>query len=135
MLSAIDLSTILCELLTIALANVPYSASNTLVAYKVCSSIAIAVLVIMLLTLVAVMFQIGRFGGGSEVPKTLAGKLRLLVGGSLPEKFSGMGDMGEKARDKIVVGLKERYKLGNVRGWDGVVRLGIDSEEYVERSD
>jgi hypothetical protein len=132
LLSFTDFCTILCELLTIALANIPFSSGNTWVAFKVCFAIAACVMVLMIITLLVVLVRIGRIGGGADVPKTLAGKMRLFVGSTMAERFRTMGDAGEAQRDDWVEGLGERYRFGGVRGWDGVSRLGVDFEEYVD---
>lgn len=134
LLAMVDLSTILCEVLIVALANVPFSSANTLVAFKVCVNIAVAVLVVMLLTLGGVFFSISRLGGGADVPKSLAGKMKLLVGSQMVERFKGLGDLSEKERDEAIEGFGGRYAMGHVRGVDGVSKLGVDFEEFVDKT-
>ena len=50
------------------------------------------------------------------------------------ERFRGLGDAKDGDRDEWVEGLGERYGMGDINGWDGIRRLGIDFDEFVDRN-
>jgi hypothetical protein len=86
----------------------------------------------MLLTLLVVLIRIGRFGGEVKVPNTLGGKMKLLAGSHMVERFRDLGDMDTETRDNMVKGWGCEYKIGTVVGVDGIRREGVDFEEFVE---
>jgi hypothetical protein len=83
-----------------------------------------------------ILVRIGTHGSGwngkEDLPETIAGEVGLLAGSMLVEMCRGLG-MGE--RDALIKNWGERYRIGSVRGPDGVVRLGVDFEEGVEREE
>ncbi|KAL2059971.1 hypothetical protein VTL71DRAFT_10126 [Oculimacula yallundae] len=128
----IDLSTVLCDPLTVSLANVPFSSGMTYETFIICVWISISILGFMLLTLFVVLVRIGRFGGEVKVPSTLGGKMRLLAGSGLAERFRDLADMDTETRDEVIKGWGLKYKIGVFTGVDGVRREGVDCEEFVD---
>lgn len=128
----IDFSTVLCDPLTVSLANVPFSSGMTYETFVICVWISVSILGFMLLTLLVVLIRIGRFGGEVKVPTTLGGKMRLLAGSHMVERFYDLGDVDTETRDNIVKGWDCKYKIGTIIGVDGIRREGVDFEEFVE---
>ncbi|KAH7395537.1 hypothetical protein BKA64DRAFT_708932 [Cadophora sp. MPI-SDFR-AT-0126] len=128
----IDLSTVLCDPLTVSLANVPFSSGMTYETFVICVWISVSILGLMLLTLSVVLVRIGRFGGEVKVPNTLGGKMKLLAGSHMVERFRHLGDMDTETRNNIVKGWGSTYKIGTVFGVDGIRREGVDFEEFVD---
>lgn len=86
----------------------------------------------MLLTLLVVLIRIGRFGGEVKVPTTLGGKMKLLAGSHMVERFRELGEIDTKTRDNIVKGWRYKYKIGTFTGVDGMRREGVNFEEFVD---
>ncbi|KAK0106260.1 hypothetical protein ONS96_003901 [Cadophora gregata f. sp. sojae] len=128
----IDLSTVLCDPLTVSLGNVPFSSGMTYETFIICVWICISILGFMLLTLLVVLVRIGRFGGEVKVPNTLGGKMKLLAGSHMVERFRDLGDMDTETRDDLVKRWGCKYRIGTVPGIDGIRREGVDFEEFVE---
>ncbi|KAH7370109.1 hypothetical protein BKA65DRAFT_561585 [Rhexocercosporidium sp. MPI-PUGE-AT-0058] len=127
----IDLSTVLCDPLTVSLANVPFNSGMTYQTFVICVWICVFILGFMLLTLLVVLVRIGRFGGEVKVPATLGGKMKLLAGSHMIERFRELGDMDTETRDNLVRGWGSKYQIGTFTGVDGIRREGVDFEEYV----
>ncbi|KAL5323604.1 hypothetical protein ACEPPN_008143 [Leptodophora sp. 'Broadleaf-Isolate-01'] len=128
----IDLSTVLCDPLTVSLANVPFNSGMTYETFVICVWICVAILGFMLLTLLVVLIRIGRFGGEVKVPTTLGGKMKLLAGSHMVERFRELGEIDTKTRDNIVKGWRYKYKIGTFTGVDGMRREGVNFEEFVD---
>ena len=84
-----------------------------------------------------ILLRVGAHGSGwsgkEDVPETIAGKVGLLAGSMLVERCQGLGDFGTRERDALISNWGKRYGIGNVRGPDRVVTLGVDFEEGVDR--
>ncbi|KAG4432321.1 hypothetical protein IFR05_012200 [Cadophora sp. M221] len=128
----IDLSTVLCDPLTVSLANVPFSSGMTYETFVICVWICVAILGFMLFTLLVVLIRIGRFGGEVKVPTTLGGKMKLLAGSHVVDRFRDLGEMDTKTRDDIVKEWGFKYKIGTFTGVDGIRREGVNFEEFVD---
>lgn len=137
-LPLIDLATLLCSPLTIALANVPYSSSTIYTSFLSCVYLSIAILSLMLLVVGIALVKIyktttkktttkmDRHGAGEfAIPETLAGKMSLLAGsGELLTRFrdGDLGRCGQRERDRIVKGWGETYAMRDV---DVVVDVSV----------
>lgn len=66
------------------------------------------------------------------MPETMAGVMALLAGGHMLSSFAPLADYEEKYRNREVESWGFRFGIGKVRGVDGVVRRGVDFEQFVD---
>ncbi|KAK0634111.1 hypothetical protein B0T14DRAFT_417711 [Immersiella caudata] len=115
------------DLLPAFLANVPYSLTQTLIAHRVCTFTAIAILSVMALVLVASMCT--PWPHIPVDPRTVAGMMYYVVG-SGSEEFLGDVVEGRRRESQWIKNdgeggrLRGRYCYGRVGG-DGKGRMGI----------
>lgn len=128
--SYISLVAILCEPLIVALANIPFKPGSNFLAYKVATSITVAVLFLMLIGIVWMLCR-RRTPGMMRRPDTIASVLLALCGSHILGDFSGMAMMDGKTRDRTVNDWDKRYAMGRLIGVDGVEREGVDESMFV----
>jgi hypothetical protein len=133
-LPMIDVSSLLCEVLTVALSNVPFSNGTTYTGFTVCVYLSISIISFMLLTLFIELFRVYLFPAKENFPATLAGKMQLLAGSHMLTRFQGLAQCGQKERDERIKGwgFNYGYSAVAISGDNSVLRPVIDFEEYVQ---
>ena len=122
---------VLCELLIVALANIPFKPSLAFIAYKTCTYISIGILNLMLIGIVWMLCRKRAPGLNTNRPKNLADVLVALCGSHMLEDFAGMSTLEKKQRDAIIKGWGKGYSMGRLIGIDGVERDGIDEDLFI----
>jgi hypothetical protein len=63
--------------------------------------------------------------------RTVADTLRIICASQCVEDFAQVSMLGEKERNKTVLGWKEKYAFGVIRGSDNVKRWGVDFGRFI----
>lgn len=84
----------------------------------------------MLLALVVTLWRLKQMKT-EKVPETLAGKMMLLAGSHMLDRFRDLSALESKDRDRYVRSWGYRYAIGDVVADDGVVRRTVDFEGFV----
>jgi len=122
---------ILCELLIVAVANIPFRPGSVYIAYKVSTWITVAVLS-MMLTGIVWMLCSEKTPGMIKRPDTIASVLLMLCGSHMLGDFSGMAMMSRSERDIVIRGWDKRYAMGSLVGVDGVERESVDESKFIK---
>ena len=132
---------VMCEVLIVALANIPFKPSLAYKAYVVCTWLCVSVLSLMLIGVVWLLVKRhGGFGlkqqgvgkkGNERAPETLGGVLWMLCGSRATGDFRGLSMEGRRERDGVVRGWGKMYSIGSVVGVDGVEREGVEESVFV----
>ncbi|KAF2261894.1 hypothetical protein CC78DRAFT_607034 [Lojkania enalia] len=101
---------ILSEILTVALATIPFSSANLWVAYDVSTWISVAVISVMLLTLVLLFFH--QEPNLPIKPNSIAANLIYLCDSSLPDLFRGLAVLNTNERNNRIRQWGYRYCIG-----------------------
>ncbi|KAI9806508.1 MAG: hypothetical protein M1833_003695 [Piccolia ochrophora] len=132
--------TMICEPLTVALSNIPYSPGVSHPTYVVCHNISVSILAAMLLGIIwAIVRERRRLGqrghmlGLVRQPDCIASVLLYICGSRMLPHFAGMGTMKAGERRRYIIDWEKKYAMGSVVGIDGVERDGIDEKRNVEK--
>jgi Protein of unknown function (DUF3433) len=119
---------LLSEVMTVAIAGVPYSSASSYTAYTVSTFLSIGIIGIMLFALVLVYFVFMR--DPLELPRrpdTVANTLSFLCGSkAMVRSLKDLACVDGRERRKVIVGMRRRYKLDIGVGMDGKERWTID---------
>ncbi|KAI9869325.1 MAG: hypothetical protein M1813_000114 [Trichoglossum hirsutum] len=123
----LGINTILAEILTIALARVPFHGDSIFMAYIVSSHLSTSILALMIATLT--WLTIRQLRGVMELPRrpdTIAAVLTYLCESKMLRDFKGMAMLEARSRDRVVAKWGKRYHLRKAVGADGLARVGIE---------
>lgn len=128
----ISLVAILCEPLTICLANIPFKPGTAFIAYTVATWLSTVILALML---IGIVWKLSRKGVADSIhrPDTIAGVLVRLCGSHMLYEFSGMAQLTKSARNRAVGTWGKRYSMGRLIGVDGLERIGVDEDIFFPR--
>ncbi|RDW91019.1 hypothetical protein BP5796_02184 [Coleophoma crateriformis] len=124
-----DMCALLTEVLTVALANIPFSNATTYQGFKICVYISISILAFMLLTIIFALFRGHSFLKPPLNPETILQRLVYLSESQITYKLGDMGSWNEKDRNKIILFLNNTYSFKTVIGQDVSYKERIDIDE------
>ncbi|RDW58135.1 hypothetical protein BP6252_13546 [Coleophoma cylindrospora] len=125
----VDVCALLTEVLTVALANIPFSNATTYQGFKFCVYISISILAFMLLTVIIALFRGHSFLKPPLNPETILQKLVYLSESQITYRLGDMGSWNEKDRNKRILFLNNTYSFKTVIGRDGSYKERIDVDE------
>ena len=124
---------ILCELLIICLANIPFKPGTVFLAFTLSTWLSVAILALMLIGIVWRLLR-GRVADTVRRPDTMAGMLVRLCGSHMLPAFAGMAHLSNNDRASAVKSWGKRYAMGTLIGVDGAERLAVDEDVYFSKS-
>ena len=130
----ISLVAILCEVLIVALSNIPFKAGLAFITYRVCTYITIGILGLMLIGIIWMLCRKKTPGLMASRPDTLAGLMLKICGSHMLQDFEGMSTLHQEERDEKVNGWGKMYSMGSLVGVDKVERRGIDEASFVGKA-
>ncbi|KAK4173623.1 hypothetical protein QBC36DRAFT_359459 [Triangularia setosa] len=120
---------ILAEFLPILLNNVPFRVTQTWIASRVCTWLAVAIMAIMWLVVVASFFI--KWPHMPVDPGTIAGAMYYVCDSWMLWSLEGLSQVPKEERDRKVRDMGMQYAFGNVVGQSGKKRVGVDGvKEY-----
>jgi hypothetical protein len=136
LVSLVSFASVLAEFLPICLSSIPYSASLTYRAYRICSMTAMAILLFMIICIAALILKPRK--RARPLPRntdTLASVFCYIAATpsgegdatGMLDKMRGLSKMGTSERNKAIMKSKGLYAMGIVEGGE----LRIDCNERV----
>lgn len=122
-----SLVAILCDVLTVCLANIPFKPDSVFVVYTTATWLSTG---IMGLILVGIVWRAFRRSAAKGIrrPDTIAGMMFQISGSHMLDDFAGMALLTKRTRDNTIRSWGKRYTMGNLIGTDGVQRMRIDED-------
>ncbi|KAI0854031.1 hypothetical protein F5Y00DRAFT_224340 [Daldinia vernicosa] len=124
-LAVVALTSILSEFLTIFLSNIPYRVTQTFLLHQVCTWSAVGILCIMVLVVLASFFI--TWPHMPVDPSTIAGAMYYVCDSWMLGRFEGLSILKRKDRDWRVNEMGLKYEFGEIRGYSGTARIGVDA--------
>lgn len=115
---------VLSEFLPILLGNVPFRVTQTWVASRACTWMAVGILGLMWLV-VAASFRVG-WPHMPVDPSTIAGAMYYVCDSWMLWSLEGSSVLEEKERDRRIAEMGLRFQFGNIVGLSGRRRIGVD---------
>ncbi|KAH6856110.1 hypothetical protein B0I37DRAFT_68895 [Chaetomium sp. MPI-CAGE-AT-0009] len=115
---------ILAEFMPIVLSNVPFRVTQTWIASRVCTWMAVGILGLMWLVVVGTFFV--SWPHMPVDPSTIAGAMYYVCDSWMLGSMEGLGKLGSEERDERIAELGLRYHFGDIVGLSGRKRIGVD---------
>ncbi|KAK0671648.1 hypothetical protein QBC41DRAFT_48689 [Cercophora samala] len=115
---------ILSEFLPILLNNVPFRVTQTWVASRVCTWLAVAIMAIMWIVVAASFFI--KWPHMPVDPSTIGGAMYYVCDSWMLWSLEGLSQVPKKERDRKVREMAMQYAFGNIVGQSGKKRVGVD---------
>ncbi|KAK4663183.1 hypothetical protein QC763_606380 [Podospora pseudopauciseta] len=115
---------ILSEFLPILLNNVPFRVTQTWIASRVCTWLAVAIMAIMWIVVAASFFI--KWPHMPVDPSTIAGAMYYVCDSWMLWSLEGLSQVPKKERDRKVREMGMQYAFGNIVGQSGKKRVGVD---------
>ncbi|KAK0726367.1 hypothetical protein B0T21DRAFT_33275 [Apiosordaria backusii] len=120
---------ILAEFLPILLNNVPFRVTQTWVASRVCTWLAVAIMSIMWLVVAASFFI--KWPHMPVDPSTIAGAMYYVCDSWMLWSLEGLSQVSKEECDRRVNDVGMQYAFGNIVGQSGNKKVGVDGvKEY-----
>ena len=116
---------LLSEVLVVVLAGVPFSSSQTWIAFLVSAYLSMGILGLMILTLLSLFFW-RRKPIMPRMPNTVAATMSYLCASHMRKDFEKLG--GLRGTEEMAKVGGERYAYGLSRGTDMVTRWAVDKD-------
>ncbi|KAI1337363.1 hypothetical protein F5Y15DRAFT_391163 [Xylariaceae sp. FL0016] len=129
-LAVVAVTSLLSEVLTIFLTNIPFRVTQTFLVHTICTWSAVGILFIMVLVVLG-SFCV-TWPHMPLDPSTVAGAMYYVCDSWMLGQFEGLSVMRRPERDARVRSLGARYEFGEMGGVEGTRRIGVDSSD--ERS-
>ncbi|ORY56864.1 uncharacterized protein BCR38DRAFT_304169, partial [Pseudomassariella vexata] len=113
-LAIVALTSVLSEILTIFLANVPFRVTQTYLVHRICTWTAVGIICVMVLVVIASFYV--KWPHMPVNPSTIAGAVYYVCDSWMLERFEGVSILKRKERDERVEGMGLRYGFGDMRG-------------------
>lgn len=128
-LAYLAFTALLSEVLTVALAGVPFSSSQSYRGWLVSIYLSIVIIVLMLIALALAIF---RRDSKLQLPyplRSIVSTMLYLCNSSMLEDFKDLSSLDMKTRNRRIVGWGKRYKYDRLADLDGGVTFGVDYDE------
>lgn len=129
-LAFLALVALLSEVLTVALAGVPFSSAQSYNGYLVSTYLSVSIIALMLVALGLAIF---RRTDDLHLPYPLGSILSTMLylcNSCMLEDFKNLSSLDTRTRNRRIVSWGKRYKLADL---DGGVTFGVDYDESTER--
>lgn len=120
----VGITALLSEFLTIFLSNVPYRATQTFLASRICAYGAISILSIMTMLVIASLFV--KWPYMPADPSTITGAMYYVCDSWMLREFEHFSVMDKSELDNRANTIGQSYKFGEFVGQTGVARVGVD---------
>ncbi|KAH8647971.1 hypothetical protein BX600DRAFT_518371 [Xylariales sp. PMI_506] len=127
--AAVALATLLSDLLTILLSNIPFRATQASVMSRICTCGAIAILCAMILVVISGFFV--RWPPMPVNPATIAGAMYYICDSGVVNDMESTSVFAKKERDWHANSMGKRYEFGPMTGFSGIERIGVNSVEEI----
>jgi hypothetical protein len=118
------MTAVLSEFLTIFLANVPYRASQTFLAARICAYGSIGVIATMMVVVASSLFI--KWPHMPVDPSTIAGAMYYVCDSWMLCDFKHLGEMRRNDCNMRMNAIRQSYTFGEFIGQSGTKRIGID---------
>ncbi|KAK4201020.1 hypothetical protein QBC40DRAFT_64301 [Triangularia verruculosa] len=115
---------ILAEFLPILLNNVPFRVTQTFIASRVCTWLAVAIMSTMWIVVAASFFV--KWPHMPVDPSTVAGAMYYVCDSWMLWSLEGLSQVPKEERDRRVQEVGMQYGFGNIVGQSGKKRVGVD---------
>ncbi|KAK4187647.1 hypothetical protein QBC35DRAFT_410032, partial [Podospora australis] len=128
--AAIALAGILSKFLPALLSSVPFASAQTWQTHEICTWSVVSLLSVMICVLVGHMWLVKWPECLSDQDESLATRISYVFDSAMLRDFERMSLLGQKERDKRVVGMGRMYRFGWTVGTvTGERRVGVDYPE------
>ncbi|KAF3008304.1 hypothetical protein E8E14_005820 [Neopestalotiopsis sp. 37M] len=125
LLAAVGVTALLSEFLTIFLSNVPYRATQTFLAARVCAYGSIGIISTMALVVVGSLFI--KWPYMPVDPSTIAGAMYYVCDSWMLRHLQHLGEMGRDDCNARINAMDQSYTFGEIVGQSGTLRIGVDT--------
>jgi uncharacterized membrane protein YgcG len=123
-LVVVAFTAILAEFMPILLSNVPFRVTQTWIASRACTWMAVGVLSLMWLVVVGSFFV--SWPHMPVDPSTIAGAVYYVCDSWMLWSLEGLSRLREEERDGRIAELALRFRFGDIVGLSGRRRVGVD---------
>jgi len=124
-LASISFIVILSDVLTVALAGIPFNSAQSYTGYVISTFLSFSIIMLIIIALLVVLFR-------GEVPilpygvDSVLSVLLYLCHSEMLPAFRELNMLDIETRNKRILDMGRRYKYGRVADLDGGVSFGID---------
>ncbi|KAF7539159.1 hypothetical protein G7054_g2387 [Neopestalotiopsis clavispora] len=125
LLAVVGVTALLSEFLTIFLSNVPYRATQTFLAARICAYGSIGIIATMTLVVVSSLFV--KWPHMPVDPSTIAGAMYYVCDSWMLRDLKHFGEMGRDDCNTRMNAMDQEYTYGEFVGQSGTLRIGVDT--------